>query len=105
MQFGKVVVWAGGGADDVGNPCREIVVEFIELRSEDLRRPLDLARIATDFGAPVVEDAILPREFVRLTLPVPDRRLVGDDLEGRFLTPTADQDWEQTADRTRIQCR
>jgi hypothetical protein len=49
----------------VGDAGGEIVVELVELGTEDLRGALDLARIAADSGAPLVEDPILAPQSER----------------------------------------
>src|SRR5215217_20532 len=68
----EVVVGPRCVADEVCDPFGQILIELVELRAEDLRGPLHLIRVAADFGAPLVEDAVLAPEHVRLPLAVPD---------------------------------
>src|SRR4051794_19139501 len=81
----------------------EILVELVKLRTEDLRRPLDLSGVAPDLRAPLIEYTVLVREHVRLALPIPDRRVLRHDSERHLLSPAADQNWQRVTNRTGIQ--
>src|SRR5829696_3891478 len=101
----EIVVRSRRLADEVGDPGGQIVVELVELRTEDLRRALDLLRIPAHPGAPLVEDLILARQLLRLPLTIPDRGVLRDDAQGHLLPATADEDRQRVTNRSRVQLR
>src|SRR5215203_1081958 len=101
----EIVVRSRRLADQVRDPRGQILVELVELRAEDLRRPLDLLRISSDPGAPVVENLVLAPQLVRLPLAVPDSGVLGDDAQGHLFATAADEDRERLTDRARVELR
>src|SRR5215211_6493454 len=103
VERAEIVVRAGRLSNEVGDPGGQVVVELVELRAEDLGGALDLFGISSDFGAPLVEDPVLAAELVRLTLAIPDGRVLGDDAEGDLFPAAADEDRERLTHRTGTQ--
>ena len=60
------------------------------------RRSLDLARIASDLGAPLVKNPILASKGVQASEPMPDVGVLGHEPECLTLATTADQDRDRS---------